>query len=441
MQLASLLGHTQEILKIIDTSPRPADSLIDTFFRSHKYLGSNDRRFIAEHAYGFLRHLSRLQYAVRRAMHDFDGTLLEDDAYYLMLFVLLQPEYMDSKLLLEALKSKLADEKLIAFLPKLVPRLKNDIVYPEGFAERLSVQYSFPEWMIRRFIAERGEDETERLCAGLNAPAPLTLRVNTLKTTVEACLSKLLEAGIKAETTAISPVGLKVFKRLNIFSLDIFRQGWFEVQDEGSQILPLFIDPKPNVKLLDACAGAGGKTLEFSALMKNRGEIIAADVNRYRLEELKKRLKRAGADNIRIRAVENLTDLEKDYAEYFDIVFVDAPCSGLGTIRRNPGMKWKVTEQTVNEVSEKQQAILRSVSHLLKPGGVLAYATCTVLRQENESQIETFLAAEKDFSPFLKPQTSGNLKEIHQKEDGAFSFLPCEHDTDGFFCSLLTKAH
>ncbi|MFZ1977601.1 MAG: 16S rRNA (cytosine(967)-C(5))-methyltransferase RsmB, partial [Bacteroidota bacterium] len=427
------------ILKIIDSSSRPADSLIDTFFRSHKYLGSNDRRFIAEHTYNFLRHFRRLQYIVQRLMHDFDGNVSEEDGMYVMLCVLLLPEYTDQEIVKEALKKKLAGGQLIAFLPKLLPRLKNDIAYPDGFIERLSVQYSYPEWMVRRFIADHGKDEAERLCAGLNTPAPLTLRVNTLKTTVEECRVKLLSAGIETKKTPLSPFGLKVSKRINIFSLDVFRQGWFEVQDEGSQILPLLVDPKPAIKLLDACAGAGGKTLEFSALMKNRGEIVAADVNSYRLEELRKRSKRAGADNIRIRAVESLADLQKEYTEYFDVVFVDAPCSGLGTIRRNPGLKWKVNEQTINEVSEKQQSILMSVSPLLKPGGILVYATCTVLHQENELQIDAFRARTENYSPYLKASASGLCPEMIRQNSAFFSFLPHKHDTDGFFCAMLTK--
>ena len=440
MQFASLLGHTQEILKIIDFSSKPADSLIDAFFRSHKYLGSNDRRFIAEHTYGYLRHFRRLQYIVRQSMHDYNGTMLENDEMYVMLFVLLLPEYPDQALLIEAAKKKLSGEQLIAFLPKLIPRLKNDIPYPDGFMERLSVQYSYPEWMIRRFLADYGETETERLCAGLNTPAPLTLRVNTLKTTVETCRTKLFSAGIETKPTPLSPFGLRVSKRINIFSLDIFHQGWFEVQDEGSQILPLLVDPKPAIKLLDACAGAGGKTLEFSALMKNRGEIVAADINGYRLEELRKRSRRAGAGNIRIRAVESLTDLQKEYTEYFDVVFVDAPCSGLGTIRRNPGLKWKVNEQTIDEISEKQQSILISVSPLLKPGGLLVYATCTVLRREIELQMESFRAMTGNFSPYIKAAAGGLSPAIHQQNNGFFSLLPHEHDTDGFFCAMLTKA-
>jgi 16S rRNA (cytosine967-C5)-methyltransferase len=199
------------------------------------------------------------------------------------------------------------------------------------------------------------------------------------------------------------------------------------------------VDPKPAIKLLDACAGAGGKTLEFSALMKNRGEIVAADINSYRLEELRKRYRRAGADNIRIRAVDSLAELQKEYAAYFDVVFVDAPCSGLGTIRRNPGLKWKVNEQTIDEVSAKQQSILISVSPLLKPGGLLVYATCTVLRQENELQIDSFCARTGNYSPYLKASAAGVSAGMSRQNNGFFSLLPHKHDTDGFFCAMLTK--
>ena len=183
-----------------------------------------------------------------------------------------------------------------------------------------------------------------------------------------------------------------------MFSLPAFRAGWFEVQDEGSQLLPFLIDPKPNAKVLDVCAGAGGKTLEFAALMKNRGEIYAADINSFRLEELRKRTKRAGVQNVRIQEIQAIEDLAEQYSNFFDIVFVDAPCSGLGTIRRNPGMKWMVTEQTVIEVSEKQRSILHSSALLVKPGGRLVYATCTLLRQENENVVENLLVQHPEFT-------------------------------------------
>ena len=267
----------------------------------------------------------------------------------------------------------------------------------ESAIVRIGIEHSFPDWMVQKLIEQYGESEVEKICASLNEQAPLTLRVNTLKTTVEQCQAELSKQGIETTKTLLSPFGLNLSKRINVFSLSMFRDGWFEVQDEGSQLLPFLIDPKPNAKLLDVCAGAGGKTLEFAALMKNRGEIFATDINSFRLEELRKRMKRAGAQNIRVQEIQAIEDLAEQYSNFFDIVFVDAPCSGLGTIRRNPGMKWMVTEQTVNEVSDKQRSILHSSAPLVKPGGRIVYATCTLLRQENEDVVEEFIVRHPEF--------------------------------------------
>ncbi|MGD0038262.1 MAG: RsmB/NOP family class I SAM-dependent RNA methyltransferase, partial [Bacteroidota bacterium] len=281
--------------------------------------------------------------------------------------------------------------------------------------------------------------EVEKICASLNGQAPITLRVNTLKTTVEQCQAELSKQGVETTKTLLSPFGLNLAKRINVFSLPIFRDGWFEVQDEGSQVLPLLIDPKPNAKLLDVCAGAGGKTLEFAALMKNRGEIFATDINSYRLEELRKRTKRAGAQNVRIQEIQAIEDLIEQYSDFFDIVFVDAPCSGLGTVRRNPGMKWMVTEQTVNEVSDKQKSILSSSAPLVKPGGRIVYATCTLLRQENEDVIEEFMVRNPEFNLV---EANGLLEKWHNElftAETFFKLLPHIHGTDGFFCAVLEK--
>jgi 16S rRNA (cytosine967-C5)-methyltransferase len=338
----------------------------------------------------------------------------------------------------------------------LLPRLKNGRLkeaLPEIFRrlteaalpvvaddeERIGVTNSFPDWMVRILIQEYGTATAEQMCVSLNDPAPLTLRVNTLCTTRDACRETLRTQGIETTPTAYSPFGLIVPRRVNIFSIPAFKEGLFEVQDEGSQLLPLLIDPKPTVKLLDACAGAGGKTLEFAALMKNRGEIVAADVNAFRLGELKKRARRASASNIRIREVDGLTDLVADHRDFFDVVFVDAPCSGIGTIRRNPGMKWKVVPSTVNEVSQKQAAIMNDCAALVKPGGRLVYATCTMFRQENEAVIEAFLGGHPEFARVDLSGAASRVGLAGAVSDGYFRLLPQDHGTDGFFCAVLMR--
>jgi 16S rRNA (cytosine967-C5)-methyltransferase len=440
MQLPSLLGHAQELLGLVRASERPADSLMDGFFRSHKYLGSNDRRFIAQSVYGTLRHLRRCEGILYRSLGSNAESLGKEDGLLLLIVVFLLTFEGEPKLDPEAVKTKLAEPTLRNRCDHLMKRfLSEDVIARQDTVELIGVSHSFPDWMVRRFIAEYGSAQTETLCKSLNEQAPLTLRVNTIKTSIDECQVLLKSEGIETTRTHYSPVGLHVRKRINIFQMQAFQMGLFEVQDEGSQILTQLIDPKPTIKLLDACAGAGGKSLALAALMKNRGAIYAADTNKRRLAELKKRSKRANAFNIRSFPVHSLEELNKDYKEFFDIVLVDAPCSGIGTIRRNPGMKWLVTEQTVNEISEKQKVILRQSSDLVKPGGIVAYATCTLLRQENEDIVDQFLASTIGFvrkDPSLVAEKAG----IHNcVEGGNIKLLPNIHGTDGFFLSMMEK--
>ncbi len=437
MQLSSLLGHGQELLGCIRASSKPADSLIDSFFRSHKYLGSHDRRFIAESVYGTLRHLRRCESLVYRAVGG-EGIKLEEADGHLLLIVAYRVAFGSDTVTAADIVPKLASPNLKNKASEILESLRREHPDPPVDAVgKLGVEYSFPDWMVRKIMELYGESETEQILRSLNDPAPLTLRVNTLKTTVDQCQAELGKQGVHATRTKHSPVGLHIEKRLNVFSLKSFQDGLFEVQDEGSQIIPLLIDPKPTAKVLDACAGAGGKSLGFAALMKNRGEIFASDTNGYRLKELKKRSRRAGAFNIRPVEVETLSDLADKYRGYFDVVFVDAPCSGLGTIRRNPGMKWTVTEDTVREVSEKQAAILAHCAGLVKPHGRLVYATCTLLSEENEDIVTGFLAKNLKFRLKFPESTLAQIGLDKARAGDFIKLMPHTHGTDGFFCAVM----
>lgn len=440
MQLSSLLGHTQELLGKIHASSKPADSLIDSFFRSHKYLGSHDRRFIAETAYGTLRHLRKCDFLLQRALGKESVDVKKEDAH-LLLAVTYLIAVEKRAIPAEDVASKTASHELKKNLAAVLGDLAKDTP-PSDLenAERIGVEYSYPTWLVQKFIDEFGSEEAENICRSLNEPAPLTLRVNSLKTTVEQCQEELGKEGIQTTRTLYSPYGLNVGKRINIFGLESFQDGKFEIQDEGSQLLPSLIDPKPTSKILDACAGAGGKTLAFAALMKNRGEIFATDTNGYRLRELKKRSRRAGAFNIRPMEVTSLGELPDKFRGYFDVVFVDAPCSGLGTIRRNPGLKWTVTEETVSEVSEKQFTILRQCASLVKPGGRLVYATCTLLRQENEDVVNRFVREVNGFGAVDPESMLARLKILSANSGNFIRLLPHIHGTDGFFCAMLVKS-
>ena len=439
MKLASLLGHSSELLQLVRLSERPADSVIDTFFRSHKYLGSHDRRFIAETTYGTLRHLRKCEYLLVKALDGAEGGMIQEDGFLLLAVTYLV--VLDRRTKIEAddvhpiLKSGKLKQNLSGIMKAIAASQKSN----GGEPEPIALKYSFPDWMVARFVEQYGGLETEALCRSLNEQAQVTLRVNELKSNVQACQQALKAEEIETIPGAFSPISLHLTKRLNVFQLESFRSGLFEVQDEGSQLLPLIIDPKPTAKVLDVCAGAGGKTLELAALMKNRGEIVATDVHSSRLEELRKRIRRAGASNVRIQQIEDVADLAEKYHGYFDVVLVDAPCSGIGTLRRNPGMKWMVTEETVKEVSEKQFHILDASACLVKDGGILTYATCTLFREENEGVVEPFLQQHPEFSISSVPPSSSRFDSTRFFDGKYVRFLPHREGTDGFFVAVLRK--
>jgi 16S rRNA (cytosine967-C5)-methyltransferase len=440
MKLSSLLGHSREVLQLVRESGKPADNLIDFFFRSHKYLGSHDRRFISETVYGTLRHLRKCETILLQALGARSEGMIAEDGFLLLIATYLLAIEDRTPIAASDLGEVLKSGRLKPDLPALLRSIPAvAVVETTDPVERLGATYSFPDWMVKRFIDQFGEAEAGKLCESLNAPAPLTLRANTLKTTPGECRETLRQEGVETQATTLSPFGLLLRKRINVFQLKSFRDGFFEVQDEGSQLLPYLIDPKPTAKVLDACAGAGGKTLELAALMKNRGEIVAADVHTSRLEELRRRARRAGVSNVRVREVEDIADLADRYQNYFDVVLVDAPCSGIGTVRRNPGMKWVVTEETVREVSEKQLHILKTSASFLKPGGILVYATCTLFREENEDIVEKFMADRADFvhgNPPLNP----SIFDVKPFVEGNYiKFYPHRDGTDGFFVAVMKK--
>ncbi len=436
MKLSSLIGHTVEISLLIDGDSRPADAVIDTYFRTHRYLGSHDRRFIAETVYGVLRWKMLLDHLITRAVAP-DALLGRD------LFLSNLMSYRCCAYMLHARTHTGAEicRELPESAHASVLSLEHHAAAfaPTGTTvEEIAVAHSFPPWMVEAWIAQFGIGEAQELCRALNEPAPITLRVNTIKATVEECREALLREGIEAEPTSWSPFGLTLKKRINVFQLEVFKRGFFEVQDEGSQILALLVDPKPSAKVVDACAGAGGKTLALGAVMKNRGVIYALDVHTKRLDELRKRIKRSGVDTVRVREIDGVT-LPDELVGIADNVLVDAPCSGLGTMRRNPGMKWTVTPAVVKEISEKQARILELNAHCVKPNGILVYATCTTMPEENEHVVEAFLAAHPEFeleSPRTRLERYGIASVAGEKY---FQLLPHRHNMDGFFAAVMRR--
>jgi 16S rRNA (cytosine967-C5)-methyltransferase len=298
---------------------------------------------------------------------------------------------------------------------------------------------NLPKWLFDKFVAQFGEAETLALADALNQPAPLDLRVNSIKATRDEVVAKLAEAPILAEPMPYAPLGLRVLKKPALQNLPLFKDGAIEVQDEGSQVLSQIVGAKRGEMVVDFCAGAGGKTLALGALMRNTGRLYAFDISEKRLAKLKPRMARSGLSNVHPVLIAHERDAKiKRLAGKIDRVLVDAPCSGLGTLRRNPDVKWRQKVEAIAEMQEKQASILAGAARLLKGGGRLVYATCSLLNEENDFIVEQFLAAHPDF--VLVPMHKVLAEQKIELEMGDYlKLLPHKHQTDGFFAAVLER--
>ena len=393
----------------------PADAVLRNFFSANRTLGQRDRAFIAETVFCVLRH----------------KRLLEE----------LVPEPTPRKLVCAALiKVQGYGLGQLEFFLKnsdhdwTVQLKATDIeALPPG------VKLSLPDWLYDRLVAETSEQEAAAFGRAMLRTAPLDLRVNTLMADREQVLRDLRTSGFDAEPTRYSPVGIRVAGKPAINRHDLFASGAIEVQDEGSQLLGYLVAPRRREMVVDFCAGAGGKTLLMGAMMQSQGRLYALDVSEKRLKNLAPRLKRSGLSNVHPQIIANENDIKvKRLAGKIDRVLVDAPCSGLGTLRRNPDLKWRQSPRSIDELAVKQRAILSAAATLLKPGGRLVYATCSVLGQENRAVAEEFLANHPDFE-LLSCRRA--LDEIHIALDGNdyLELRPQLHDTDAFFAAVMQK--
>jgi len=411
----SQLEAAVEALALALRFDRPADTVLHEFFGARRALGSRDRAFVAEAVYGVLRRKRTVDHvapgaAARRMLLAYlaraGGTSIREFAS-----VSTQEE-----------QSWLAGVKAQSL---------------EGLP--LSLRAELPDWIVERLRTRHSEADIAALARGLNEPAPLDLRVNTLLAGREAVQQALAVDAVVAEPTPYSPVGLRVRGRPAINRHPLFLEGAVEVQDEGSQLLGFLLAPTRHDLVVDFCAGSGGKSLLLGALMHSHGRIYAFDVSATRLNRLKPRLKRSGLSNITPQPIRNENDIRvKRLAGKIDRVLVDAPCSGLGTLRRNPDLKWRQSPRSVEELKLKQAAILRAAAGLVKPGGRLVYATCSLLAEENEEIVESFLAERGDFE---KLHCGALLTQQGIALDtGEFlRLLPHLHATDGFFSAALQR--
>lgn len=408
----------------------PADKLIDNYFKSHRFIGSKDRAAIGELAYWVLRHLASLKWWLER-------THTEDNARALVLAALaLRGEHDAESAAALAKDGRYSIPPLGMEEKRLLKTLAGQEAAHPDMPDPARLNY--PAWLEPMLKRDFG-GEYEAALAALSGQAPTDLRVNTLKTTREELQARLREEGFETLPTPTSPVGLRLAKRAPIFTSRWFKEGHFEVQDEGSQIVSLLVDAKAGQKVIDFCAGAGGKTLAMAAAMENKGRILAWDTSEKRLSQMAPRLRRAGVHNVQAHVLSSERDaFVKRHKVSADRVLVDAPCSGSGTWRRNPDLKWRFTPQDMDEMLRLQQDILQSAARLVKPGGRLIYATCSLFRNENESQIEQFLTDVNDFTVVCAEK----IWDKNSREGQAPSYLwvtPHQDGVDGFFAAVLER--
>jgi 16S rRNA (cytosine967-C5)-methyltransferase len=421
-----------DILAVIDTDERPADDVAADYFRRRRYIGAKDRAYIAGHVYTVLRHRPALDWWTRKHPVDIGS----------------RSRVLAGLALIEGWRPEVITECCDGdrFRPAPLTEAEGRLV--RGLATHTlrhpemprAVANDLPDWLepyLERVFGER----LEREMAALNAAAATDLRVNLLKAERETARHALAAEGVAAEPTPWSPVGLRLAARVPLGSLVAFKEGLVEVQDEGSQVTALLADARPGMRVVDFCAGAGGKTLALAAGMANRGKLVACDVSAHRLERAVRRLRRAGVGNAERRVLTSERDKwVKRHAGGFDRVLVDAPCLGIGTWRRNPGDKWRVTPENLADLIVRQQEILRGAARLVRPGGRLVYATCSVLREEDEAQAEAFLAAEPEFS--VVPAARAWNETIGGPSPGGERYLrltPARHGTDGFFVAIFER--
>lgn len=419
-RLAQCLWRAQILLAELLKFDAAADKLISKFLREHKELGVRDRHIVAETVYAVLRQ--------RRVF----AHLAQTGAGAL-----------ERRLVLLGAQTCVDASALAGAVPEDEMNWLRQISTVDTSAMPAAVRSNFSDEWYGALSAAYGETEALALAQALNQTAPLDIRVNTIKSSREAVKVALEYAGVAATDCAFSPQGLRLAGKPALQKLDLFQTGAVEVQDEGSQLLTLLLGAKRGEMVADFCAGAGGKTLAIGAMMKNTGRLYAIDVAGHRLTKLKPRLARSGLSNVQSITIENETDARvKRLYNKLDRVFIDAPCSGLGTLRRNPDLKWRHGMDSVARLASLQASILNSASQLVKVGGTVVYATCSVLPDENQNVVNTFLAANPNFE-IVNVIDALAVQNVTLPADavrnGFLQLLPHIHNTDGFFAACLKR--
>ncbi|MCV2483513.1 methyltransferase domain-containing protein [Flavobacterium sp. SH_e] len=397
----NLVYTTIDSLNAIFNEGEYADKVVARALKKDKRWGSSDRKFVAETIYEIVR-WKRLYAEIAEVKEPYD----RDNLWRMFAVWAVLRGY------------PIPDWRQLEGTPERKIKGRFD-----ELSKTRAIKESIPDWMDELGVKELGEKVWAKEIAAQNQPAKVILRTNTLKGTKESLRNTLMDLNIETEYLKDQPEALVLKERANVFLTDAFKQGLFEVQDANSQLVAGFLDVKPGMRVVDTCAGAGGKTLHMASLMENKGQLIAMDLYESKLKQLKLRAKRNGAFNIEYRIIDS-TKVIKKLHEKADRVLIDAPCSGLGVLKRNPDSKWKLQPEFIDNIRKVQSEVLESYSKIVKPGGKLVYATCSVLPSENQEQVEKFLKTEigKQFT-FIEDR----------------KMLASESGFDGFYMALLER--
>ena len=391
-----LIGIHDALQETFFEKNKYADKVIERLLKAHRKWGSQDRAVVSEIFYNIIRWKKRLEYYM--------GEGAKPSNIYRMILAYLLWTKTHYKKFEEFEGIKIAD---------ILNKLK------KGTVPTKAVQYSIPEWLAETLEKELGANWEKEMDA-LNDPAPTVLRVNTLKTTKEKLIEELQENEIESHAVRGYEDAVELEEKKNVFLTEAFKKGMFEVQDASSQLIGRFLDVKEGMRVVDACAGAGGKTLHIAALMKNKGQIIALDIFEWKLAELKRRAKRAGAHNIETRVIDD-NKVIKRLHNSADRLLIDAPCSGLGVLKRNPDSKWKIDQDFIDRIKKEQENILQDYSKIIKKGGQMVYATCSILPSENTLQTKNFIEKNPEYELI-----------------GEEKIMP-SHGYDGFYMALIQR--
>jgi 16S rRNA (cytosine967-C5)-methyltransferase len=397
----NLVYTTIDSLNAIFNEGEYADKVVARALKKDKRWGSSDRKFVAETIYEIVR-WKRLYSEIAEVKEPFD----RDNLWRMFATWAVLRGY------------PIPDWKQLDGTPERKIKGRFD-----ELSKTRAIKESIPDWMDELGVKELGEKLWATEIAAQNQPAKVILRTNTLKTTREKLRAILMDLNIETELLKDQPDALVLKERANVFLTEAFREGFFEVQDANSQLVAAFLDVQPGMRVVDTCAGAGGKTLHLASLMGNKGQLIAMDLYESKLKQLKLRAKRNGAFNIEYKIIDS-TKVIKKLAEKADRVLIDAPCSGLGVLKRNPDAKWKLQPEFIDNIKKVQAEVLESYSRIVKPGGKLVYATCSILPSENQEQINRFLTTE----------TGKSFTFVEDKK-----ILASESGFDGFYMALLER--